>query len=203
MSTPGTLEKILNKICDASVPENFNGDFLGTKLGFKGGGQRMFISWAKKCKLLNTDGKPTQLYINFRNPQFRGGAMAEALKEGYTELYSRNEYAHNLSRQDFTKMVSEVTGLPHDNSTVKAIVGTFFNAMKFADFEATNEQRIEETSNPIFENAERESNISINRKSNKLNLGLNYTINLVLPKTEDPAVYKAIFKSLKENLLDE
>ena len=47
MASSGTLPKILNKICDASVPESFNGDFLGTKLGFPGGNQRAFISWAK------------------------------------------------------------------------------------------------------------------------------------------------------------
>ena len=48
MMSSGTLPKILNKLCDASVPETFNGDFLGTKLGFPGGNQRVFISWAKK-----------------------------------------------------------------------------------------------------------------------------------------------------------
>ena len=49
MASPGSLPKILNKICEAAVPESFNYDFLGTKLGFKGGSQRAFISWAKKC----------------------------------------------------------------------------------------------------------------------------------------------------------
>ena len=203
MNTPGTLGKILNKICEATVPENFNGDFLGTKLGFKGGNQRSFISWAKKCGLLNTDGKPTQLYIHFRNPASRGAAMAEALKKGYAELYVRNEYAHDLQRPDFIKLVSEVIGLAHDNSTVKAVVGTFFNAKKYANFEDTTNSIVEEDTNePKLEKEEALSK-EFPKNSNKMSLGLNYTINLVLPKTEDPAVYKAIFKSLKENLLDE
>jgi hypothetical protein len=34
-----------------------------------------------------------------------------------------------------------------------------------------------------------------------LRLNLAYTINLVLPKTDDVAVFNAIFKSLRENLL--
>ena len=79
--TPGVLPKILNKICEAAVPESFNSDFLGTKLGFPGGSQRMFISWAKKCTFLNSDGTPTQLYKDFRNPNYKGISMAEALKK--------------------------------------------------------------------------------------------------------------------------
>lgn len=35
----------------------------------------------------------------------------------------------------------------------------------------------------------------------EFDLNLSYTINLVLPKTDDPAVFNAIFKSLRDNLL--
>jgi hypothetical protein len=35
----------------------------------------------------------------------------------------------------------------------------------------------------------------------EVKLNLAYTINLVLPKTDDVAVFNAIFKSLRENLL--
>jgi hypothetical protein len=37
MSAPGSITKILDKIKEAGTPENFNADFLSTKLGFKGG----------------------------------------------------------------------------------------------------------------------------------------------------------------------
>ncbi|RKR18741.1 hypothetical protein CLV91_0024 [Maribacter vaceletii] len=203
MTSPGTLPKILNKICDASVPETFNYDFLGTKLGFKGGNQKSFVSWAKKVGFLTTDGKPTQIYKNFRNPAFRKAAMANALKHGYSEIFTRNEYAHELSRKDFTKLISEITGSPHDNSTVKNIVSSFFNSKEFADFEVktiTKESKEETktTKSPTPKNIENSQQIQ-----KKFDLGLNYTINLVLPKTDDPAIFDAIFKSLKENLLNE
>ncbi|WP_268847250.1 DUF5343 domain-containing protein [Flavobacterium aestivum] len=207
MVSSGTLTKILNKICDASIPENFNGDFLGTKLGFPGGNQKAFIPWAKKCKLLGEDGAPTQLYKDFRNPTHRGASMASALKKGYEELYVRNEYAHDLSKPDFIKLVTDTTGLAHDNQTVKAIVNSFTNAKEFADFESdlkrednsTQTEKIKEIKLDI------ETNDSVQRASRKrqIDLGINYTINLVLPKTDDPAIYNAIFKSLKENLLNE
>ncbi|MFY0675607.1 MAG: DUF5343 domain-containing protein [Bacteroidia bacterium] len=206
MISAGTLPKILNKICTAAVPENFNADFLGTKLGFPGGNQRAFISWAKKCGLLNSDGTPTQIYKNFRNPDYRGLAMANALRHGYAEVYVRNEYCHELERKPFTKLISEITGSPHDNSTVKAIVSSFFNAKEFADFEAKADSTKEKSKTSpkdklLPKTPANEHQITEPRKS--LKLGLNYTINLVLPKTDDPAIYDAIFKSLKENLLDE
>ena len=207
MVSSGTLTKILHKICDASIPENFNGDFLGTKLGFPGGNQKAFIPWAKKCKLLGEDGTPTQLYKNFRNPTYRGVSMASALKKGYEELYVRNEYAHDLSRPDFLKLVTDATGLAHDTSTVKAIVASFFNAKEFADFESTLSK--EEKSSQIENKTDSHSNEQVsdvihkNSTKKQIDLGINYTINLVLPKTDDPAIYNAIFKSLKENLLNE
>lgn len=205
MAASGTLPKVLNKLCEASVPETFNGDFLGTKLGFPGGNQRMFISWAKKCGFLNEDGSPTQIYRDFRNSKYQGAAMAKALKIGYAEAYTRNEYCHDLGRPEFTKLVTDVTGLAHDNSTVKAIVASFFNAKEFADFDTKEEPTIDKVKPTISTkvSATEEKVVQDHPKSKKLNLGLNYTINLVLPKTDDPAIYNAIFKSLKENLLDD
>ena len=207
MASPGTLPKILSKICEATVPENFNGDFLGTKLGFKGGNQKSFISWAKKCGFLNSDGTPTQLYKNFRNPSSRTESMAEALRIGYSDAFERNEYANDLDRKNFTKLISEITGNPHDNSTVKNIVSSFFLAKDFADFEKKSSSADVPSDIPIeLESSQpKPQTKEIPHQSSKknLNLGLSYTINLVLPKTDDPAIYNAIFKSLKENLLNE
>lgn len=202
MVSTGTLPKILNKICDASIPENFNYDFIGTKLGFPGGNQKAFIPWAKKCGFLGEDGVPTQLYKDFRNPQYRGVAMAEALRKGYADLYVRNEYAHDLTKQDFTKLVTDTTGLAHDNMVVKSIVNSFFNAKEFADFEAKkNELKEKEPKDDSSESKKERPSTHIGNK--KLDLGISYTINLVLPKTEDPSIYNAIFKSLRENLLND
>lgn len=196
MQAPGSLLKILDKIKEAGTPENFNPDFLSTKLGFKGGNYRTFISFAKKLGLLNSDGTPTQLYKKFRNPTTSKGSIAQALKIGYNELYSRNEYCHVLSKKDFKGLVMEATGEPQDSKIVELIVSSFFNAKTYADFEESSPEVSDEA---IVEKAVDAKAAESHEK--KINLGLNYTINLVLPKTDDPAVYNAIFKSLRENLL--
>lgn len=193
MPNPGAITKILEKIKQAETPTNFNSDFLGTKLGFKGGNNRMFISWAKKTGLLNSDGTPTALYKQFRNTHTSESSLATALKNGYSELYSRNEYCQDLDKKGFKGLVMEATGEPAESQKVKMIVSTFFNAKTLANFDA-------KTANGVVDTQKK--NEKVDQKSiNGVKLGLNYTINLTLPKTDDPAVYNAIFKSLKENLL--
>jgi len=199
MSVPGSIGKILEKIKEAGTPENFNGDFLSTKLGFKGGNYRTFISWAKKAQLLNSDGTPTHLYKSFRNPTSSKASLAQAIKNAYSELYSRNEYCHELDKKAFKGLIMEATGEPHDSRVVETIVSTFFNAKALADFDS-----IISAENHIETKQERQTEPEAEKvQQKKLHLGLNYTINLVLPKTDDPAVYSAIFQSLRETLLRE
>lgn len=199
MSAPGSIVKILEKIKAAVTPENFNADFLSTKLGFKGGNYRTFISWAKKAMLLNSDGTPTQLYKKFRNPTSSKSSLAQALKNAYSELYSRNEYCHDLDKKAFKGLVMEATGESHDSKIVDNIVSTFFTAKSIADFDSNIENNSEEQVSAD----KKEGNIGEHPSLKKVNLGLNYTINLVLPKSDDPSVYNAIFKSIRENLLNE
>uniref|UniRef100_Q479V9 DUF5343 domain-containing protein n=1 Tax=Dechloromonas aromatica (strain RCB) TaxID=159087 RepID=Q479V9_DECAR len=199
MSAPGAISKILEKIKEAGTPDNFNADFLSTKLGFKGGNYRTFISWAKKTGLLNGDGTPTLLYKSFRNPTSSKSSLAQAIRNGYTELYSRNEYCHELDRKAFKGLVMEATGEAHDSKVVEVIVSTFFNAKALADFDSRpgDESRVELK-------VEKQLELDDEKTHHKrVHLGLNFTINLVLPKTDDPAVYAAIFQSLRESLLKE
>lgn len=91
----------------------------------------------------------------------------------------------------------EATGEPHDSKVVDNIVSTFFNAKPLADFDATPGD-VEQGESPNKKAPDHEEEGKIQKK---LHLGLNYTINLVLPKTDDPAIYNATFKALRENLL--
>lgn len=192
---PTAMVKILEKIKEAKTPDKFTIDFLETKLGCKGGSSRAFIPLAKKLGLLGTDGSPTDLYKKFRNPTLSKAALATAVKKGYKEIFDRKEYAGNASKEDFKGLVVEITGKPKNDQVVNLICQTFDHLKKLADFDAkipetsSEEEKPEETLPPAVLDA------------NKLNLGLSYTINLVLPKTEDSAVFNAIFKSLRENLL--
>lgn len=107
MATPGTISKVLDKIIEAKTPERFTIDFLGTKLGFKGGSSRPIIPLLKRIGFLTEDGTPTEVYRRFRTESSRGAAMAEALRIGYREAFERNEYASDLDRKGFAELVNE------------------------------------------------------------------------------------------------
>jgi hypothetical protein len=196
---PGSLPRIFEKAGHAQTPDRFTGDFLATKLGFRGGNYRPFIPFAKKLGLLGSDGRPTNVYKQFRNEATSKAAMAQALRIGYKELFERNERANTLSRDDLKGLVVEVTGLESKSRIVQLVCQTFESLKKLADFDALTPTGNEEAgSAEEVRKPGAEPEASVRRD---LDLNLSYTINLVLPKTDDPAVFNAIFRSLRDNLL--
>ena len=200
MNAHGMITKILEKIKVAATPDRFTQDYLATELGFSGGSAKAFIPLAKRLGLLNSDGTPSNSYKQFRNQKTSKAAMASAIKKGYADVYTRNEYAHSLGKKELEGLLIEMTGTEHGNKTVQAVIGSFEALKGFAHFGKTLEPLVEKKSTTI-----EPSESSINKYSipgdEELKLNLAYTINLVLPKTDDIAVFNAIFKSLKENLL--
>jgi len=192
---PACIPRILNKIKEAKTPERFTYDFLETKLGFKGGNYKQFIPLAKKIGLINTDGTPTDLYKKLRNSRTSKYSMAQAIKIGYSEIFERNEYANNLSAEDLKGLVVEITGLEKKDQVIKLTCQTFKALKEEADFEAKPSEEPSEPKEKPDETKRGKDDYS------DLGLNLSYTINLVLPKTDDIAVFNAIFHSLRENLL--
>ena len=214
MNAYGLIPRIFEKIMEARQPPRFTQDFLQTKLGFTGGSARAFISFAKRIGLLNNDGSPTSLYAKIRNSDEQGRAVAEAMQIGYRDIFDRNEYAHELSRDKLNQLVLEITGKEKGSSTVKAIVSSFLALNSFADFDAllredtdTPERAEAAQSVPHAMPPEPQERHAKERQAppasqaQQLGLNLAYTINLNLPETTDIEVFNAIFKALKENLL--
>ena len=198
IAAPGVMNKIIGKIMEAKTPDRFTYDFLETKLGCKGGNYKQFVGLAKKLGLLKSDGTPTDIYKQFRNSPTSGAAMAKAMKIGFREIFDRNEFANDLDKDKFKGLVIEITGLESKDKKVQLIGNTFFTLKKYADFEGKiTPPDAQKDKKQTTETATDDANNEIN----DFGLNLSYTINLVLPKTDDPAVFNAIFKSLKENLL--
>lgn len=197
-----TLSKVLEKIKTAGVPERFTQDFLGTKLGFKGGTSQAVIPFLKKIGFLGSDGSPTELYKRFRNPAHSGFAMTAAVKQGYKTLYEMNEYVHDASEQTLKGLVVQATGAEPDSRVVTAIVGSFKALKAFANFEQVDDDEESGVATAaVFELPEPPSHQPVASPFAKSGFNLAYTINLNLPATTDIAVFDAIFKSLKEHLL--
>lgn len=201
----GVISRTLEKIIQASVPERFTQDFLATKLAVKGGTAKAVIPFMKRTGFLNSDGTPTDLYQEFRNDNARGSAAARALKKGFSTLYEMNEYVHDLGDSEFKGLVVQATGAAPTASTVKSVVGSFKALKAFASFDGTEAEEGDlSVSNGSFDMPDEKPSAKVtNTPQGNVDLRLGYTINLNLPATTDIAVYNAVFKSLKEHLLDQ
>jgi hypothetical protein len=199
VAQPGSIISVLNKVKQAKTPDRFTQDFLQTTLGCKGGNYAQFIPLAKKLGILNTDGSPTILYKRFRNNATSGASMAQAIKNGYHEIFSRNEAADKLDRVQLKGLVLEITGLEEGNTVVQLTCQTFDSLKKLADFKAQPGEGQTEDKEEAGKDGAGDANDE--KEGKDVGLNLTYTINLVLPKTDDPAVFNAIFRSLRENLL--
>lgn len=196
----GNIKKVLDRISSAIVPPKFNQDFLATTLDMKGGSARPVIPFLKRAGFIGSDGTPTDLYKQFKNPSVRGAAAAQGLRNAYKSLYEVNEYVHNTNDKDLKGLIIQVTGLEEGSKLITAMTSSFKALKEFADFNAT----------PGSENIQVESDYQDSQDGSTSggqlglgqgNLNLGYTINLNLPATTDTAVFNAIFKSLRDNLL--
>jgi hypothetical protein len=198
----GVITKALDKIKNAATPDRFTQDFLATKLGMKGGNAKLVIPYLKRIGFLGTDGAPTDRYKRFRNPAASGSAAAEALKQGYKPLFDRNEKAQELKDAEIRGLIVEATGAEPDGTTVKSILGSYKALKAYARFDELEAAPSDVDAEEEQQNGGGSTSGAIDRHSGVgVKLGLSYTINLNLPATSDIAVFNAIFRSLKENLL--
>lgn len=205
VTTVSTLEKMLEKIVAASVPERFTQDFVSTKLSMKGGTARAIIPFIKKMGFVASDGSPTELYKEYRNHTKSGAAIAKSLKNVYSELFEMNEYANELKDNELKGLIVEATGAEKDSVVVQKTLSTFKLLNKLADFEADLEEKeqVKEIKPEIPATQQIPIQTHVHQPPPGAGEGINlsYTINLNLPPTSDIEVFDAIFKSLKEHLL--
>jgi len=195
LNAPGNITKVLNKVKDAETPPRFSQDYLATTLQMPGGSARPVIPFLKRTGFLASDGTPTDLYKRFRGAD-GGVAAAEALRLGYAALYRVNEYVHDATDPKLKDMIVQVTGAEKGSNRVGAIASSFKALMAFADF--SGKVSSAENAGPEIVEATVANEVPA-RLGAEIKLG--YTINLHLPATSDIAVFDAIFRSLKEHLI--
>jgi hypothetical protein len=201
VTAPGNIEKALRGMKSAATPERVSQDFVKTILKIRGGSGDQMTSYLRKIGFANKDGTPSDIYTKFRNPSTCGKAAADALKVGYRPLYVRNEYMHQLSDEQLRGLIIEETGQGQDSNVVALVLAAIKAMKKFGDWSEAGAEEKEEKPAPQIVQVDKGTPPA--RGPAGLGLNLSYTINLNLPATSDVAVFNAIFKSLKENLLKE
>jgi len=198
--SPGSIKNALERIRQAATPDRVTGDFITTKLSIKGGTGAALLPFLKKIGLVNSDGSPTELYKQFRNPATGGAAIAAAIKAGYKDLGQVNEYFYELGDKELQNLIVQVTGAEADSSVAKLTFSTLRTLKGFANFDAATQEIVPENGNQ-GNGATPEPPAATVRKVRNGEINLSYTINLNLPATSDQTVFNAIFRSLREHLL--
>lgn len=199
-SSYSTLPEFFGKIRDAQAPDRFTNQIL-KDLGYKSNNHRPFIPLMKALGFLSADGSPTQRYQEYRNHALSERIMGEAIKEAYSDLFL-------IKSKPTTKDKDLITGKFKSYHNVSDTVAnlmskTFFSLLKIADLDYNQKQlsteKIKDKIEPVKQGAS-EVKEKVIKETN--GLGLHYNIQIHLPATKDIEVYNAIFKSLKEHLIE-
>lgn len=190
---------VFDKIASGAVPDKFTLAHLAA-LGFTSSNDRGFLGILKELGFLTDDGTPTQRYKDYRDRSRSKAVMAHALREAYGDLFLINE--SDLSKKDRDAIVGRFKSTHGSNDNIAGLqAATFLSLLELADLSAGNYQVPAK-----FENKSEESPPEPRERQPALpqrNLDLRYTVQVHLPETKDVEVYNAIFRSIKQNLLDD
>lgn len=198
-TAPGAFKKALDAMIVAERPERFSGDFMATVLKISGGSARPIPPMLKKMNFLTSDGTPTDLYSKFKSDSARGQAALDGLKHAFSEMFRRNDFIHRADESTVKDLIVEITGLKKSDGIVRMISQTFEAIRSYADKSASPSVEGIVLAVPQDEGSSTGAEFLTQNGNGKI--GLSYHINVVLPETDNIAVFNAIFRSLKENLL--
>lgn len=191
--------EFFNKIRDAQAPEKFTQQLL-KDWGYKSHNHRAFIPMLKSLGFLTADGTPTGRYHDYRNHSASRQIMADAIKETYSDIFLIKEKPTTADRP---LVEGKFKSFHNASDTVANLMTkTFYSLLDLADLNASNEAKVNNNADsneqPVFEKPQNTEGKSKGHGT----VGLHYNIQIHLPATKDVEVYNAIFKSLKDHLLE-
>ncbi len=199
MVANGKISQILDKLRKAAEPSKFTHSFL-TQLGFASTNDRAIVPLLKKLQFLTEDSTPTAKYKDLRDPTRFRSVLGEQIKELYGDLYAINTKIHEANEDEIKGAISRVTG--KDETSVTRFYATYKTLTDIAEFDEpiTPVKQVVESKPETQEPEKKKAEVKMPTHT----IGapdFHYNIQIHLPATTDIAVYNAIFKSIKENLM--
>lgn len=205
MTSVKNIPSIMEKIVQGTAPDKFTVAHL-KGIGFKSSNDIAIISMLKDFKFLTQVGVPTERYHLYRDKSKSKKVLGDALKEAYGEIFHINENPSDSDRQQIIGKFKSAHNVSDRVAEQQAI--TFYAFLKIADISKDSKKILEkplkkEQPPPKEENSgtkDDENNFRYIKDTGFS--GLRYNIEIHLPATKDIEVFNAIFKSLKEHLID-
>lgn len=203
------LADFFNAIQSAKAPERFSHKFL-KDLEFTSSNDRLFLGVLKGLGFIDENGVPQQRYFDFLDQSNSGRVLAEAIEEAYSDLFNLRRDAQNMDVADVRGKFRSLTQGQKSDNVINKMATTFKALCEQADWtqptkkasKTANVKVAPETKKEAPEDGQRlGAAIASDRVLNSDKLQLHYNIQLILPSSRDPAVFDAIFTSLKRHLL--
>lgn len=203
--TTRNVEPFFNSLISARAPEVFTQKFLES-LEFKSTNDRLYIGLLKSLGFLEESGAPTPRYYEFMDQGQSKGVMAQAVMDAYEDLFNVYTEANRLTVDEVKNKLKTLTQGKHSDKVYGLMANTFRALADYANWDVKVEKPKTDPKKALEDIAEpaTKNNDSIKEETflKSLNgLGLHYNIQIHLPESRDPAVYDALFKSLKDHLL--
>lgn len=132
--------------------------------------------------------------------------LGEALKEAYSDIFHLNEKPSQADRQAITGLFKSTHNV--SDQVAGFMATTFLCLLGMADISGTHKHSVKKDEKPKKEDEPNHQNEQppqnqVNGTLPPIIPNLRYNIEIHLPASKDIEVYNAIFKSLKEHLLNE
>ncbi len=134
--------------------------------------------------------------------------LANAIRKAYSDLFDVNRAAHAMTSDDVGNKIKTLTEGQHSDAVVQKMASTFKALTGLADFSSPSvEEAVTETEPAADTDEARDATsptagpVAGGLPKVKLD-GLAYNIHINLPDSRDPAVFEAIFRSMKEHLFN-
>lgn len=200
VQTYGQLPEVFKRISEGQAPDKFTRQHL-KDLGFTAATFHAVIPLLKTLGFLAPDGTPTSRYHAYRDHSQSRVVLGEALRGAYGDLFTIKS---NPTKSDSALIEGKFKSSHNTSERVAQLMtSTFFALLALADIhpsvakvaptpDITKETELPTTQVPV--------QIATHQSSHRPTL--HYNIQIHLPATKDVEVFNAIFKSLREHILD-
>lgn len=192
------IPDIFSKIRDGQAPERFTTQLL-RDWQFKSTNDRAFIALLKALGFLSSDGVPAQRYHDYRDHSKSKQVLGQAIRDAYGDLFLIKAHPTTADRaaiegkfKSFHNASDNVAGL---------MAKTFLALLPLADLDAKAVSIPAPSEKLPIESTEDQRAPAGSSVAGVGLPSLNYNIQIHLPPTKDVEVYNAIFKSLREHLI--
>jgi len=198
VQTYGQLGEVFKRLSEGQAPDKLTRQHL-KDLGFTSTNFHAVIPLLKTLGFLAPDGSPTVRYHAYRDHSQSRTVLGQALREAYSDLFTIKSNPTQADRA----LIEGKFKSAHNTSERMAqlMASTFYSLLALADLNTPLVKPSVEPKTDIKSEApsttQHQAQLpALHRPT------LHYNIQIHLPATKDVEVFNAIFKSLREHLLD-